>query len=975
MNTVRIYLAESGRIAELKKDFPLYQGQFQNKLLNIFVPTSILAPDFSVQNDAGVVLANYVASTSVKIGMTYVARNGTIKVSKNYYMRYLKTLMYQGVEYALYERKLPKEFTLYAGQGTNAPVLIANVVNIEQDTENGEPKVLSVITSQTCSLDVMPSTNLDADESIEATELENINAQINELSELLTNKQDKIDETLETNSKSVVGAINENKSNIGINATNIQSNTQDIANVRNELDGIRNAIASGENYVGTITVNALPNDQTLNTFVMNTTGRNASAGDMVIVIVEISGQTDKNYKYLYNGQNWSGYEIPPIELASNGTAGLVSGTYNVDTTDTLVDISGGKILNIYVKDNNGSYRNIREYLNTTTTNIDEIIDGTQVVGEAMRALEDSLGNNIVNTYLTQALGASKQYVKDYAMPRQFNDVYFITSNGYQTSVPTEPASGIQFSINTNAVGSFELFHVELNNTADFELSSKNGYSNNIYVSASVDTTATLRLTTQYKKSGQNWADLNVEISSPIKFTAGDIEKIMFGNPFTYLGEEVISLTNGDMIRQVLEVVTQSSTATTFNVYSNDIYPSIFNLTSQSYTMGAVEDAIGRVIMVGADGFVQGNNVIFVVQNADSYLPFRTNQRKFLFTLLLPVVGDVDDNLTLRIEFGDKVYNVYSFVEGGNTPLTLGALKGLSKYDTNIGYSYYVNLILIETSSSEGFVIDPATGTGGGGGSVDIDNETITENASEQIQAVALKDGVIKVEDSLITKGNFNGVVELESVQQYNTLKTNGSIIVDGETITYNTNTVYVVPSGNLEGRVAILEGTVTDLSQDVAMALKVPASTLPATELVAVDNTKSQVMIEIGQGLTLQNNVLSSNNSGTVLWSGKVVVSNSTEYQYIQTTEICQVGDVIEVEYADDDNEGSGHELKRYVLGSYYNLPIHQVTYLGAKWRENIVTITQLNTTNVGISPITQRPTESSSATDRIVIFKISRVR
>jgi hypothetical protein len=187
---------------------------------------------------------------------------------------------------------------------------------------------------------------------------------------------------------------------------------------------------------------------------------------------------------------------------------------------------------------------------------------------------------------------------------------------------------------------------------------------------------------------------------------------------------------------------------------------------------------------------------------------------------LPVVGDVDDNLTLRIEFGDRVYNVYSFIKGGNTPLTLGALKGLSKYDTNIGYSYYVNLILIETSSIEGFVIDPATGTGGGGGSIDIDGTTITENASGQIQAVALKDGVIKVEDSLITKGNFNGVVELESRLQYNELKTNGTIVIDGQTITYDANTVYVIPSGNLEGRVAILEGTVTDLSQDVAMALK-----------------------------------------------------------------------------------------------------------------------------------------------------------
>lgn len=209
MNTIRIYLTESGRIADLQKDFPLYQGQFQNKLLNVFVPTSILAPIFT---SSGAVSADYVASTSTKIGMTYTARDGSIKVSKNYYMRYLKTLMYKGVEYALYERKLPKEFTFYAGQGENAPVLIINVVNIEQQSGDTPPLVLSVITSQTCHLDVMQSTFLDRDELDEPSELENLNAQVQALNALMPKKQDKEDENIvleqAPTEKTVVGAIN-----------------------------------------------------------------------------------------------------------------------------------------------------------------------------------------------------------------------------------------------------------------------------------------------------------------------------------------------------------------------------------------------------------------------------------------------------------------------------------------------------------------------------------------------------------------------------------------------------------------------------------------------------------------------------------------------------------------------------------------------------------------------------------------------
>ena len=232
MNTIRIYLTESGRIADLQKDFPLYQGQFQNKLLNVFVPTSILAPIFT---SSGAVSADYVASTSTKIGMTYTARDGSIKTSKNYYMRYLKTLMYKGVEYALYERKLPKEFTFYAGQGENSPVLIINVVNIEQQSGDTPPLVLSVITSQTCHLDVMQSTFLDRDELNEPSELENLNAQVQALNAIMPLKQDKEDNNIDLKQKpvqkTVVGAINDLGELVETAQTAADANKAEIGNL------------------------------------------------------------------------------------------------------------------------------------------------------------------------------------------------------------------------------------------------------------------------------------------------------------------------------------------------------------------------------------------------------------------------------------------------------------------------------------------------------------------------------------------------------------------------------------------------------------------------------------------------------------------------------------------------------------------------------------------------------------------------
>lgn len=723
MNTIKIYLAESGRIADLKKDFPLYQGQYQNKLLNVFVPTSILAPNFSVQ-EGGNTIADYVSSTAIKIGMKTIERNGKINTSKTYYMRYLKTLTYQNVEYALYERKLPREFTFYAGQGENAPVLIANVVNVNNETDPAT--IIEITPSQTCSLDVMPSGYLDTDEPIEATALEEINSRLNAIDEDLAKKQNIQDDTLETTAKTIVGAINENKGKIDTNTQDIETNRQNITTNRNDIDFLIQNMQMSEEYIGQLKGTTLPSNSQLTQFVKDNTdpSREPKNGDVIIFILEVDGGTDKNYKYFYTATEWQGYEIPPLETASNGSLGIMQGTYGIANYETLVDISGGEILNIYVKDNNNDYRNLREYINTTATNIADIIGGNTSVGVALRAVADGLGNNIVNTYLTKNLGATKQYVRDYAMPREFNNTYFIETDGYLEQVPTTPESGVQFTTTTNSVGDFQLFQISKENNADFELSAKNGYSNNIYVSANVDCNVVFRLTTQYKKLGQDWVDLNVELTSPITLTAGEIQKLMFGNPFTYLGDNVITLTDGDMFRQTLEVVTQTSSAIEFSVYSNEIYPSTFNLTVQSYVLSGVEQSESKIIMLGLNGVIESNNVVFKVQNAESYLEFRTNQREFLVTAYLPIVGKLDQSLPIRIEFGDKVYNVYTFMKGSATPITVGDFWSVKTYNVNTGYAFVSKMIFLETSDYEGFVISPATITANQLANIIDDTDTI-----------------------------------------------------------------------------------------------------------------------------------------------------------------------------------------------------------------------------------------------------------
>lgn len=810
MNTIKIFLAESGRIADVKKDFPLYQGQFNDKLLNVFVPTSILAPQFEIQHYIGQISGaeaptteelqlfveentypsrepqdgdiveffntdtqlfwnytygadsweatqvdnfgtfNTIAGTSVKIGLIATKRNGTIYESKSYFMRYLKTATYQvegeAIEYALYERKLPKEFTSIAGQGENAPTIIANVVNVD----TSDKTVTSIITSQTCKLDVMTSSMLDQDEAIESTDFEELQAQVDTLTAEVALKQDKIDDGLTTTSKQVVGAINELDTEVATNTLNIGTNTNDISNIKaeqitqndnistntenistntlaiNDLDdrvqNLEQQSAVEETYIGRMTGTELPTQAQLTEFVEETALREPQGGDVIIFVQTISGGTDKNYKYTYSrvSQEWSGYEIPATEPASNGSMGIVAGSYNPSNATTLktqVNIVGGDIKNIYVTDGTDTQRDLHEYLNTdhanltstvaqtetnrqniqTNTNeistinttLSKIVTGVTSVGKATKADQDGNGNNIVTTYMTNSAGATKQQLYNYALPRTFNDVSFLSiNNEYTDSLPSvvDPI----YTLTTSSVGDAQIFYADKTITnAQFQLASKNSYTSTIYVTTSVDCTVSFRLTTQ-AFVGNNWELLNAELTEPITLTANEIKKLTFASTFNLL-ESVIDIDDGNIIRQTLEVQTQSSAETTFNVYSNDTYPSSFYLNTTSQTIVVAQGLLGEIPTFEINGTKTSNEISFELPQS-----FTINDGiNALF--ILSYTGTMDDTTTLKLTQGIQNIQIATPQNYGTVnAATVGDLK--TKYASNIDKWVFTGTFNIENSN-------------------------------------------------------------------------------------------------------------------------------------------------------------------------------------------------------------------------------------------------------------------------------------
>lgn len=221
------------------------------------------------------------------------------------------------------------------------------------------------------------------------------------------------------------------------------------------------------------------------------------------------------------------------------------------------------------------------------------------------------------------------------------------------------------------------------------------------------------------------------------------------------------------------------------------------------TGGSTGDTEGNILLLGADGVIEANRVVFTIQDAESFIDYRTNQREFLIDMLLPLVGTLDDELLVAITFGDKSYNVFNSLSS-TTPMKIGDLKSASTYNTDTGYRFYSKFVFVETSDVVGFVVSPAT-----------------------INAKQLNE-VVESNDSI--------VVGLDSTETKLSLHLNNEI------------------------------------TNKLSRTLVTPVSRPSATELVAVDSSGNQTMLELGTGLSIENNVLNVSGGGTS--GGSVDLSN-----------------------------------------------------------------------------------------------------
>lgn len=701
MLTIKLFLSESGSVATIDKDFPLYQGQFQNILLNVFVPLSTLAPDFTLSTDSGQydgINTPYVAGATVTVACQTVKRNGAIATSKAYNLRFVKNISKNGVGYALFERKLPKAFTNYAGVAPAGLTMICNVTNISygqidqsattatsakgavtinfpvltkripavsadytfdydttetpaswylngrkvsladyglsiawtpqnQDTislsvvaEN--PTTTSVLTTQTVKYDVFPSSDLDAEEPADPTSTEVLQAQVNsitaeivEMGDELDKKQNKSDSALETTEKNVVPAINELKGSIGGLDTRVTKNEQDIAD-------LSQVIGTGITYIDTMRYegNEPPTDAQLNAFVVEKTGAPPTVGNLVIAVQEIPDATDVIYACIYSAvsETWSIAPIPGLELASDNNAGLIKGGNSGDGK-LYVKIVNGVIQDITANAVSGYPAVSVSNLGRMYTDIQSIKNGETSIGLAEKAVKDAKGNIIDSYYMPNSIGATRNFVRQYALPVEFNDALYVSANGLVKEVPTTPASGEQFVVNSSSTGYTTLFTVAYNLNNDggtkFQLSKKNSYNADLFVKAAAyeEVQFVVDLTAGADPNGEGNTTLSthVTLGTPITTSLTDIS---ISSLLNELGDKIITLdgSKGNVyIVAKVSVFRTSSAAQTFTVVCNDMYRSALHLSTAFQTVAINTGKVGELPqMIFTEYAVEGNNVVF-----------------------------------------------------------------------------------------------------------------------------------------------------------------------------------------------------------------------------------------------------------------------------------------------------------------------------------------------------------------------------
>jgi len=693
MNTIKIYLDASGAVAQLQKDFPLYQFQYNNKLVNIYVPTSICAGPFIDDN----ITVGYVCTMSMKA----TDWNGVSKQTGAYALRYLKTLTHNGIEYALFERALPYAFTLYAGQDQTAPEITISVLNVASGS------LLSIINSQTVSIDIMESNDaFDIDYTeIEPTAAQELQAQIDAITAKLALKLNA--DTTNDNNK-----VNPNGDNhiVVDNINALIEATEDLPDLEMQVDQNTADIADlktlsiyGWNVVGTHEIvsqsaqddNAIPSDADLISWIEALKGSAIAKGDAIFIYWDNFASADDVSLFWYAGteQNGSKFRQVPymIHMAGNSVAGLIEGTYRTNLTGQadklMVDIVDGQVVNVYkVKHDESGLVSLKDVIDQAYA---KLIANTQAVEMAVK---DANGNIITSTYMTINAGATKKYVQDYASPKALYDLNYPDYATDEFKKENVNDNSYNKTTNSTSIGYTPLSVIGKNLEADILLGDQNGLVNRLWLNATHTENIKLRITTAYADADNVAQTLSIVETESFQVTANTPILKQIESVFSGLTTP-ITLPSGTPISQTIEVWREDSTSADFTLLCNETYNAYMTFNKIGFVRYSLEAEPDAIVSGHDSAPYLDSNGDLVITSTDGEINYMNGESAPLSTILkVPMVNDL-----------------YDLVHGAIKPVTAGvvadALEGtvITKEMISSNLNFTTTPILLNTVSADNFL--------------------------------------------------------------------------------------------------------------------------------------------------------------------------------------------------------------------------------------------------------------------------------
>lgn len=699
MKTIKIILNADGSPRDLGQNVNINQYSFQDTLLNVYVPTSISNFGIStISKEIEGVVHTYTYSTNVLVGLTYTKPNGNVYVGNGYLFTYVKKLTIENVEYALFERLLPKEFALYSGE----QIMSVNVVNVESDTTPDDDDedtattttttITSVITSGNFTFEVLTSTSFTA-ETDETTDVERLQATVNGIIEEFDLKEDKdnpgvvsvyTDKSKTETTYNVNQALNVLNTRLGLNESETDDAKEDIQDLDSRVSILEEKTTYGTRYIGSTTSNNDPTSEALSSYV-SSQGYDLTNGDVVIWIKQVVDDTDVVYHCEYGYAGWSWYAMPSVEPAKNGSLGIIKGSYTQDyvANNVRVSIQDGVVVGIYIKVN-GVEEALHSAVSSIKTDVDNIKNGTINVGSAEFATYDSEEKEvtpqnrttIANKYLTKTLGATKTWVTDNFIKNYFSTVIVPCYSLVDTKNSDELQSTFNYSssLNVASLGTnlwIASLENAISNFSTIKLSYNNSFSFSTFISCDTDFDGTVTFGIEYDISGVN--KTLVTKSQDLLITNGDvgtIKQLTFTGNLDNLIGELPAEYDSDKLVIVLSFQNNEQTARTIDLICETGYLSTFtfNIDYKTITFASGLKGEATRLDIELQSYTDANlQETYIVGEINSLIDITNNT---LYQLIIDYdnVSNMDDSTMVVLYQGtlpnpDRVFVISTYTIG------------------------------------------------------------------------------------------------------------------------------------------------------------------------------------------------------------------------------------------------------------------------------------------------------------------------